>query len=260
MFYLYVKTHTITGLKYLGYTSSKNPHRYPGSGIYWNSHLKKHGYTWDTEILKECLSKEEIKNWGQYYSDLWKVVDNSEWANLIEEKASGGDLTSCWTSQSKQNNKKARDQWTSYTKGKTYDEIYGLEKSTKIKQKQSNALLGRKLSLTEDERKNRSIRRSKLNQDTVWSEDSISKRTSTFKERQCNIGSKNGMQTRPESRLVIGEKNSKTHVLHNTKTGEEQLIKNISKWARDNGLSPSTVLTKFCKNIPVGDWVRINVF
>lgn len=259
MFYLYIKTHSVTGLKYLGYTSSKNPHKYPGSGIYWNLHLKKHGYTWTTEIVKECSSKEEIKNWGQHYSNLWDVVNSNEWANLVEEKASGGNLVSCWTNQSKQNNKKARDQWTSNMKGKTYDEIYGIEKSNGIKQKQSDSLLGRKLNLTESERKNRSTRRSQLNQKIVWSEDSISKRSSTFRQRQCNIGSKNGMQTKPEARLIIAEKNSKTHVLQNTKTGEEMLIKNISKWARDQGLNPSTVLTKFCKNTPVGEWIRINV-
>jgi hypothetical protein len=260
MFYLYVKTHSITGLKYLGYTSSKNPYKYSGSGTYWNSHLKKHGYTWTTEILKECSSKEEIKNWGQYYSNLWKIVISNEWANLIEEKASGGDLTLCWTVKSKQNNKKARDQWIANMKGKTYDNIYGVEKSNEIKQKQSDALSGKKLHLTESERKNRSTRRTQLNQERVWSEDSVAKRSSTFKQRQCNIGSKNGMQTKPEARSIIAEKNSRTHVLQNTKTGEKMSIKNISKWAREHGLNPSTVLTKFCKNLPVGEWTRINVF
>lgn len=72
--YLYVKTHNVTGLKYLGKTSRTNPHEYQGSGIYWRSHLKKHGKDYSTEILKECKTKEELKFWGLYYSNLWNVV------------------------------------------------------------------------------------------------------------------------------------------------------------------------------------------
>ena len=43
MFYLYIKTHSKTGLKYLGYTQKKDPFSYTGSGTYWKRHLKKHG-------------------------------------------------------------------------------------------------------------------------------------------------------------------------------------------------------------------------
>lgn len=88
--YLYVKTHKITGLKYLGQTSSKDPYKYKGSGVYWNLHLKKHGNEVDTTILAECNSKEELKEQGLYYSRLWDVVNNPEWANLKEEQGDGG--------------------------------------------------------------------------------------------------------------------------------------------------------------------------
>lgn len=90
MLYLYVKTHNKTGLKYLGYTSNKNPHLYEGSGIYWKTHLNKHGKDFTTEIIKECSTKEEIKEWGKHYSDLWNVVDSNEWANLKPEEGDGG--------------------------------------------------------------------------------------------------------------------------------------------------------------------------
>lgn len=83
--YLYVKTHLITGLKYLGQTSRKDPHRYNGSGKYWKSHLKKHGKLYKTEIIKICNSVEEVKEWGLYYSNLWNVVHSKSWANLKEE-------------------------------------------------------------------------------------------------------------------------------------------------------------------------------
>jgi hypothetical protein len=88
--YLYVKTHNITGLKYLGQTRSKNPHTYAGSGTYWLRHLNVHGKDYSTEILKECQTLEELKIWGQYYSKLWNVVENKEWANLTEENGRGG--------------------------------------------------------------------------------------------------------------------------------------------------------------------------
>jgi hypothetical protein len=88
--YLYVKTHNKTGLKYLGQTSAKDPHKYPGSGVYWKLHLKKHGYDYTTEILKECQSKEELKDLGTHYSNLWNVVENEEWANLKIEQGDGG--------------------------------------------------------------------------------------------------------------------------------------------------------------------------
>jgi hypothetical protein len=41
IYYLYVKTHNITGLKYLGYTSRKNPHKYTGSGTRWLNQYAK---------------------------------------------------------------------------------------------------------------------------------------------------------------------------------------------------------------------------
>ena len=92
--YLYIKTHNKTGLKYLGKTTYKDPHKYPGSGKYWRLHLEKHGYDYTTEILKECKTKEEVKQWGLYYSNLWNIVNSEQWANLKEEAGDGGDNSS----------------------------------------------------------------------------------------------------------------------------------------------------------------------
>ena len=88
--YLYVKTHQKTGLKYLGITTRSDPHKYRGSGDIWKKHIKKHGYHVDTIILRECSSKEEVKKWGIYYSELWDVVKSTEWANLTPEEGTGG--------------------------------------------------------------------------------------------------------------------------------------------------------------------------
>lgn len=91
--YLYVKTHNKTGLKYLGKTSNKDPHNYPGSGIVWKRHLEKYGYDYTTEILLETDNIQEIKEKGIYYSLLWNVVDSDDWANLINEQGDGGDTS-----------------------------------------------------------------------------------------------------------------------------------------------------------------------
>jgi hypothetical protein len=86
---LYVKTHNVTGLKYLGQTSKFDPHRYAGSGKYWLRHLKKHGNNWTTKILCESENKQKINEMGIYYSNLWNVVENNNWANLKPESGDG---------------------------------------------------------------------------------------------------------------------------------------------------------------------------
>lgn len=88
--YLYKKTHNKTGLQYLGVTASTNPHKYTGSGVYWKKHITKHGYDVTTEILRECTSKDEVKEYGIYYSQLWNIVESKQWANLKEECGDGG--------------------------------------------------------------------------------------------------------------------------------------------------------------------------
>ena len=84
MVYLYLKTHNVTGLKYLGQTK-QNPRIYLGSGTRWLFHLRKHGNDITTEILKKCTTYDQLKKWGLYYSDLWKVIKSNDFANLIKE-------------------------------------------------------------------------------------------------------------------------------------------------------------------------------
>lgn len=42
MIYLYIKQHTVTGLKYFGKTITKDPIKYNGSGTHWIRHINKH--------------------------------------------------------------------------------------------------------------------------------------------------------------------------------------------------------------------------
>ncbi len=90
MIYLYVKTHNVTGLKYLGKTVSKDPHKYKGSGLVWRNHCNVHGYNYSTQIIFQSIHKHEIKDQGIYYSQLWDVVRSDEWANLKAEECDGG--------------------------------------------------------------------------------------------------------------------------------------------------------------------------
>lgn len=84
MFSLYLKTHNQTGLKYLGYTKN-DPMKYKGSGVYWKSHLSKHGNDVTTEILFQSESIDELSGIGKYYSALWDISNDESFANLCEE-------------------------------------------------------------------------------------------------------------------------------------------------------------------------------
>lgn len=92
--YLYIKTHNVTGLKYLGQTISKDPHKYTGSGVYWKRHLKAHGSNFTTTILLATESKDDLIDTGIFFSRLFGVVQSSDWANLIEESGTGGNTFS----------------------------------------------------------------------------------------------------------------------------------------------------------------------
>lgn len=92
MIYIYLKTHKKTGLKYLGKTV-QDPFTYKGSGQRWHKHLAKHGNDVETQILFESTDIEQIKKQGKYYSDLWNVVEDQTFANLVPEMGDGGDTS-----------------------------------------------------------------------------------------------------------------------------------------------------------------------
>lgn len=88
IYYLYVKTHLASGLKYLGFTE-KDPYSYKGSGTRWKNHIRKHGYNVNTNILLSTNSYEELVETGIFFSKLFNVVESDEWANLIPESGEG---------------------------------------------------------------------------------------------------------------------------------------------------------------------------
>jgi hypothetical protein len=92
MYILYLKESPL-GLKYLGKCINKDPYKYMGSGKYWKSHLQKYGFLKDdikTEILLETKDLNELKEKARYYSELWSVDKNKNFANLKPETGVGG--------------------------------------------------------------------------------------------------------------------------------------------------------------------------
>jgi len=93
--YLMIKKVRQNGFSYLCKCSDKKDHlAYKGSGVFWRKVLSKHPeYIIDTEVLGYYTSKDELRSAGLYYSDLYDVVSNKQWANCIPEIGDGGSTT-----------------------------------------------------------------------------------------------------------------------------------------------------------------------
>jgi hypothetical protein len=81
------------GYWYLGKTQREDVENYLGSGKVWANHINKNNYTKDdihTWIIWETNNFDELREMGLYYSKYFDVVNNSDWANLIDENGSGG--------------------------------------------------------------------------------------------------------------------------------------------------------------------------
>jgi len=92
-YYLLLKTHNQTGLNYLCKFSEgvkKSPHKYKGSGKYWKRHIKKHGYDVETKILYQGQSEQELSACAIFWSNVYDVVKNKKFANLIPENGLDG--------------------------------------------------------------------------------------------------------------------------------------------------------------------------
>lgn len=115
--HLMIKKCMTTGLCYLCKTSSivKDPYLYQGSGIRWLNHIRKHKSRIITCIIGTYDTKEELVTAGQYYSKLFNVVEDNNWANLTEEKGDGGligtgQLGKRWKIKDTSNMKKSKTQ------------------------------------------------------------------------------------------------------------------------------------------------------
>lgn len=89
-FYLYVKQHKITGLKYFGMTATKDPYVYLGSGKYWRRHLAAHGKDIDTVNVWEFDTIELCEKFALEFSEKNNIVESADWANLRPENGRDG--------------------------------------------------------------------------------------------------------------------------------------------------------------------------
>jgi len=93
IYYILLKTHNVTGKKYLCKHVScyeNSCYKYTGSGVYWKRHIAKHGDDIGTEILARCKSAEEVAIVGLEFSNKFNVVESNDYANLIPENGQGG--------------------------------------------------------------------------------------------------------------------------------------------------------------------------
>lgn len=101
MISLYVKTHNITGLKYLGKTT-RDPYTYKGSGKYWLKHLAIHGNDVSTVVIFQTNDPKEFAEFSIQFSIQHNIVESSDWANLIVETGTGGNNPTTKTPEAKQ--------------------------------------------------------------------------------------------------------------------------------------------------------------
>jgi hypothetical protein len=104
IYYLYIKTHNVSGLKYLGITK-QDPYEYQGSGIIWKNHLKKYGRDISTTILGTYTNKDDLGKAGLYYSNKYNIVESKDFANITIEEGQGGNT---WDRSIKENREKMR--------------------------------------------------------------------------------------------------------------------------------------------------------
>lgn len=86
--YLYIKKHNITGLLYFGRTVNPDPDKYPGSGVHWSNHLKKHGKNISTIYFEKFKDQYDAKEFAVFLSEEFDIVKSNKWANLIIEDGS----------------------------------------------------------------------------------------------------------------------------------------------------------------------------
>ena len=88
---LYIKTHTVTGMRYFGKTCRLDRvSRYWGSGIAWRKHLVEHGRTFKTELLGFYVDKDRCIQAALQFSKEQNIVESPEWANEVIENGLNG--------------------------------------------------------------------------------------------------------------------------------------------------------------------------
>lgn len=140
--YLYIKQHSLTGMKYFGKTI-KDPYKYNGSGKYWTKHIKKHGIEYITTLwVSDPFIDTSIVEFALNFSHVNNIIESKEWANLILENGLDGGETG--------NKGKPRSK---STKLKISKALTGISRSAEHSANISAAKMGVKISPNSDETK-----------------------------------------------------------------------------------------------------------
>jgi len=88
--YLYIKQHSITGLKYFGKTT-RDPYKYNGSGKHWSRHINKHGKEHIVTLwVSDLYHDTSIVEVALKFSADNDIVKSKEWANQKPENGLDG--------------------------------------------------------------------------------------------------------------------------------------------------------------------------
>jgi len=91
--YLYIKQHSITGLKYFGKTTQPDPFKYVGSGTYWTRHVNSHGKEFIKTVEIWGFDNQELcTDFALKFSEENNIVESKEWANLMPENGLSGGI------------------------------------------------------------------------------------------------------------------------------------------------------------------------
>jgi hypothetical protein len=235
MYYLYKKTHNKTGLQYLGKTT-RDPNVYKGSGLRWTNHINEHGYDVTTEILRECSSNEEVKEWGVYYSKLWNVVQDYNWANLKEECGDGGDTSAfidyTATDYDYKSNSSYKEKVSGSCKAAWHD---------KFNSDDFDELEFKRMC---------SVRTKKMWQKRGISEDDKRKRSATAKENYLNDPSLSDKVS--TGTKAAWDKNPQYYMV-TFPNGSVEKIKFLRRWCKDNAISYNKLYGTIRRNKPSKD-------
>jgi hypothetical protein len=90
---IYIKEHSITGMKYLGKTTDINSvHTYLGSGKYWARHINKHGkeHVITKWVSDPFIDESRLVEFATFISEELDIVKSDKWANMIVENGLDG--------------------------------------------------------------------------------------------------------------------------------------------------------------------------
>ena len=90
--YLYIKEHSLTGMRYFGKTTKYDPYKYNGSGKLWKQHINTNSRKYVKTIwVSELFTDENLLiEFATFISEELDIVNSDKWANLIIENGIGG--------------------------------------------------------------------------------------------------------------------------------------------------------------------------